>query len=479
MVMGSLRQSTEVVVIGAGPGGYVAALRAADLGKEVILVERRDRRGGTCLLEGCIPSKALIHAVEILEETRLAEKMGISFTDVKLDPEKLVRFKDSVVDGLTKGVDGLLKRRGVEVVHGYARFESARSLALEGSEVSNIDFKDCILASGSRAATLPFAEGKGVWTSKEALEIPSVPDRFLVVGGGYIGFEMGLVYAGLGSEVTLVEFLPRFLSGADRDLAEVVIKSSRKRLKRMLTGSKVTAIEQENGGGFRVTIETPDGTLEESFDQVMLAVGRLPNTEDLGLENTNIVVDEKGFIETDVSCRTAEPHIYAIGDITKGPQLAHKASREAKVAAEVIAGHRAAFDNRATPAVVFTDPELAWTGYTEDEARELGLEIKVGIFPLAALGRARTLGRTDGLVKVLASQESELVLGVGIVGVNASDLIAECTLAVEMGATLEDLMVTIHPHPTLSESVMEAAEVAAGACVHINPPKKKEKKEGG
>jgi dihydrolipoamide dehydrogenase len=472
MVMGSLRQSTEVLVIGAGPGGYVAALRAADLGKEVLLVERRERRGGVCLIEGCIPSKALIHAVEILEETRLAEKMGIRFKEVSVDPKKLVEFKDSVVDGLTRGIDGLLKRRGVEVVRGYARFESGKSVALEGSEVANIDFKHCILAPGSRPALPPFAQGKEVWTSREALDIPEVPKRLLVVGGGYIGFEMGMVYAGLGSEVTLVEFLPQFLAAADRDLADVVVKSCRSRFHRMLTESKVTGVEKA-GGEFRVTIETGDGTLEERFDRVLVAVGRTPNTEDLGLEHTKVVVDEKGFVETDSHCRTAEPTIFAIGDITRGPQLAHKASREAKVAAEVIAGHPSAFDNRATPAVVFTDPELAWTGHTESEAREMGLEVKVGVFPLAALGRARTLGRTDGLVKVIASKENDLVLGVGIAGVNASDLIAECTLAVEMGATLEDLMVTIHPHPTLSESVMEAAEVAAGACVHINPPRKK------
>ncbi|MBN2491985.1 MAG: dihydrolipoyl dehydrogenase [Planctomycetes bacterium] len=472
--MGSLRQSTEVLVIGAGPGGYVAALRAADLGKEVLLVERRERRGGVCLLEGCIPSKTLIHAVALLEETRHAEKMGLQFRDVALDPGKLAAFKRSVVDGLTKGVDGLLKRRGVEVVRGHARFESPTSVALEASDVAAVDFKHCILATGSEAAVPPFARSKDVWTSREALEVPEVPKRLLVIGGGYIGFELGRVYAGLGAEVTLVELLPEFLGGADRDLAAVVVERARKRLHRVLAEAKVTALEKD-GGGFRVTVETREGPLEESFDRVLVAVGRTPNTGDLGLEHTKIVLDEKGLVPTDAQCRTAEPTIFAIGDITRGPQLAHKASREAKVAAEVIAGHAAAFDNRAVPAVVFTDPELAWTGLTEAEAREKGLAVKVGVFPLAALGRARTLGRTEGLVKVIAAAESGLVLGVGIAGPNASDLVAEGTLAVEMGATLEDLAATIHPHPTLSEAVMEAAEVAAGTCVHINPPRPKKK----
>ena len=293
-----------------------------------------------------------------------------------------------------------------------------------------------------------------------------------MVGGGYIGFELGLVYAGLGSRVTVVEFLPQCLTGADRDLADVVVKQAKKRFKRILTSSKVTAI-QKKGETFQVAMETPDGAIEETFDQVLLAVGRKPNTEDLGLEKTGVVVDPRGYVETDEQCRTAEPHIFAIGDITRGPQLAHKASREAKVAAEVIAGHAAAFDNRAIPAVVFTAPELAWVGLTEEEARAQALDVTVGVFPLAALGRARTLGRIDGMVKVLAEKTTGLVRGAGIVGPSASDLIAEVALAVEMGATLEDLTATIHPHPTLSEAVMEAAEVAAGTCVHINPPREK------
>ena len=471
MVVGSLRQSTEVVVIGAGPGGYVAALRAADLGKDVILVERRDRRGGVCLLEGCIPSKALIHAVNVMEEVRAAKKMGITVKDLEVDRERLLKWKESVVSGLCRGIDGLLEKRGVEVVTATARFETSTSLALEGAEASAIDFQHCIIATGSRPVHLPFTEGKGVWTSTEALQVPSVPARLLVIGAGAIGLELGQVYAGLGSKVVCVEAMESILPGADPDLAEVVERACRKRFEALHLESKVTALEGNPGDGYKATLEKKGGeTAVEAFDQVLIAVGRIPATEDLGLENTRVARDPRGFIETDETCQTADPAIFAIGDVTRGPQLAHKASREAKVAAEVIAGRKAAFDNRAIPGVVYTDPEVAWTGLTELDAAEEGREVKIGVFPLAALGRARTLGRTDGKVKVIAEAGSDLVLGVGIVGPSASDLIAEGTLAVEMGATLEDLMVTIHPHPTLSEAVMEAAEVAADVCVHLPRP---------
>ncbi len=471
MVMGSLRQKADVVVIGAGPGGYVAALRAADLGKEVILVEAREQRGGVCLIEGCIPSKALIHASELLEETKSAKKMGLTFK-ADVDVDQLRKWKGQVVSGLTKGIDGLLSKRGVEVVTGYARFENSKSLAIEGSDVAGIDFKHCIIATGSRPIHLPFTEDKGCWTSKEALDLPKIPKRLLVIGGGYIGLELGFVYAGLGSKVVCVEFLDRVLAGADRDLSDVVKKSAQKRFEKLMLSSKVTAVEKK-GDDFEVTIETDGKATTETFDAVFVAVGRKPNTEDLGLGKTKVEVDDRGLIVTDEQCRTADPNIFAIGDITHGPQLAHKASREAKVATETIAGHNAAFDNRAIPAVVFTHPELAWTGITEEEAKEQGKNVRTGVFPFAALGRAKTLGNAEGMVKVIVDAESELVLGVGIVGPSASDLIAEATLAIEMGAVLEDLMVTIHPHPTLSESIMEAAEVAGDACVHLPKPKKK------
>ncbi len=473
MVMGSLSQEVETVVIGAGPGGYVAALRLADLGREVMLIEEKPRPGGTCLLEGCIPSKALINAVEIAETARHSEKLGLKFGVVEVDVEKLRGWTDSVVDALSGGVSSLLKRRGVEVVHGRARFASNTTLAIEGADVSAVTFKEAIIATGSSLNELPPGIDQSVWSSADALKLPRVPESLLVVGGGYIGLEMGLVYAGLGSEVSVVEFFPRLLMGADEDLVDIMVKQVGKRLGEILVESKVGKIEPVEGGGFDVEIEHEGETATRRYDQVLVAIGRRPNTRDLGLSRTDVEVDEKGFIPTDEQCRTAAKNIFAIGDVAHGPMLAHKASREAKVAAEVIAGlDGAVFDNRAIPAVVFTDPEIAWSGLTEREAAEQGRTVKVGRFPLTALGRARTLGRTEGLVKIICDPQNDLVLGVGMVGPHASELIAEGTLAIEMGATLEDLMVTIHPHPTLSEALMEAAEVAAGSAVHIHAPPK-------
>ena len=473
MVMGSLREETEVVVIGSGPGGYVAALRLADLGKEVLLVEERPRPGGTCLLEGCIPSKALINAVEIKETALAAAKLGLTFRDVVLDADQLRAWSDSVVDGLSQGIGALLKRRGVELVHGRARLTGSNSLDLEGAELSGIDFNQCIIATGSALNRLPDGIVSSVWSSADALKLPSVPESLLVVGGGYIGLEMGLVYQGLGSQVSVVEFFPRLLMGADFDLVEIMVQQVTKRLTEIMVESRVLAIKEVDGGGCNVTIEHAGETVSRHYAQVLVAIGRRPNTDDLGLENTGVVVDEHGVIATDAECRTDDANIFAIGDVASGPMLAHKASREGKVAAEVIAGHQASFDNRAIPAVVFTDPEIAWAGLTEREAEQEGSAVNVGRFPLSALGRARTLGRTDGLVKIISDPDTNLLLGIGMVGPMASELIAEGTLAIEMGATLEDLMVTIHPHPTLSEALMEAAEVAAGTAVHIHRPRQK------
>lgn len=473
MVMGSINQETEIAIIGGGPGGYVAAIRAADLGKEVVLIEERERLGGVCLLEGCIPSKALITAVEIVNSARDAKKMGLTFKDLTVDPEGLRKWTERVVGGLSVGVDSLLKKRGVEVIRGRARFRNAKTLSVEGESGGGIEFKKCIIATGSHIAELPAAKDVPVWTSREALELPEIPETLLIVGGGYIGLELGLVYSGLGSKVTVVEFMPRLLTGPDSDLTDVVVKSCEKRFEAIRLESKVVGIERSDAG-FAVSVEHEGETKKTEYGQVLIAVGRKPSTGDLGLENTKVKIDDGGFIEIDEECRTAEKNIFAIGDVTPGPMLAHKASREAKVAAEVIAQHQSAFDNRAIPAVVFTDPEIAWAGITEAEANERGMNVKVGRFPLRALGRARTLGRSDGMAKIISDPESGLVLGVGIVGAHASELISEGTLAIEMGATLEDLMVTIHPHPTLSEAVMEAAEVAAGAPVHIMPPKKGE-----
>jgi dihydrolipoamide dehydrogenase len=441
----------------------------------VLLVEKRDRPGGTCLLEGCIPSKTLIHAVEIKESALNAEQFGLSFKGMEIDPVKLRAWTDEVVAGLSDGISGLLKRRGVTVIQGHARFDSPTSLTIEGGEVSGIDFEQAIIATGSSLNRLPEGIVSSVWSSADALKLPRVPESLLVVGGGYIGLEMGLVYQGLGSETSVVEFFPRLLMGADFDLVDIMVEQVSGRLHEIMLDSKVKSIAETEGDaakGFDVEIEMGGKIVSKHYDQVLVAIGRRPNTEGIGLEKTKIQVDEKGFILTDEECRTAEANIFAIGDAATGPMLAHKASREGKVAAEAIYGGEVAFDNRAIPAVVFTDPEIAWSGLTEREAKEQGINVNIGRFPLSALGRARTLGRTDGMVKIIADPAGGLVLGVGIVGPMASELIAEGTLAIEMGATLEDIMVTIHPHPTLSEAIMEAAEVASGEAVHINPPRK-------
>ncbi len=471
MVMGSLREETQVVVIGSGPGGYIAALRLADLGKDVLLIEKRDRPGGTCLLEGCIPSKALINAVEVKEAAIAAQQFGMKFEGLKIDPAELRTWTDGVVQGLSDGIRSLLKRRDVTIIQGHARFESATSLSLEGGEVSGVDFEQAIIATGSSLNRLPEGIVSSVWSSADALKLPSVPESLLVVGGGYIGLEMGLVYQGLGSKVSVVEFSPRLLMGADEDLVDVMVTQVTKRLEAIMVDSTVKEIKEVKDG-FDVEIEVDGKRVTQHYAQVLVAIGRRPNTDDIGLKNTQVQIDDKGFIITDELCRTGEANIYAIGDAAQGPMLAHKASREGKVAAEAIHGGEVAFDNRAIPAVVFTDPEIAWTGLTEREAKEQDIPVDIGRFPLSALGRARTLGRTDGLVKVLADPRSGTILGVGIVGPMASELIAEGTLAIEMGATLEDIIVTIHPHPTLSEAFLEAAEVAAGEAVHINPPRK-------
>jgi dihydrolipoamide dehydrogenase len=469
MVMGSLKQETDLAVIGTGPGGYVAALRAAALGLDVLVIEERERPGGVCLLEGCIPSKTLIGAVELIDAAERAKKMGLTFGKPAIDTEALRAYTRDVIDKLSGGIAALLKRRGVEVVHGRARFTGLNTLTLDGG--GTIEFRHCIIATGSRFNELPAAYEKPVWSSADALQLPSIPQRLLVIGGGYIGMELGLVYAGLGSRVTMCEFNPRLLMGADTDLVEIMIRDARRRYDEILLESRVTGVEKTSAG-FAVKIEHEGVTVQKEYDQLLVAIGRKPNTDDIGLETIGLETGRPGCILVDAQMRTKIPHIFAIGDIAPGPGLAHKASREAKVAAEVIAGRESAFDNRCIPAVVFTDPEIAWVGITEREALAEKVAVTIGRFPLRALGRARAMGRMEGMTKVLSDPQSGLLLGVGIVGPHASELIAEAALAIEMGATLEDLTVTIHPHPTLSEALMEAAEVAAGTDVHTMPEKK-------
>jgi dihydrolipoamide dehydrogenase len=459
---------TEVAIIGAGPGGYIAAIRLADLGKEVTIIEERHQPGGTCLLEGCIPSKTLINAVELSESAKNAHKIGLEYSDVKIDLDKLRHWTETIVDDLSKGIGNLLKHRKVNIIHGHAHFINNKCLEVEGNPVNRVTYKHCIIATGSKISQLPAAYQKPVWTSAEALKIPAIPKTLLVVGGGYIGLEMGLVYSGLGSKVTVAEFSPQLLQGADQDLVNIMLRRVKRQFSDILVESTVVGIEKV-ANGFKIDIQQGEKTFTRQFNQVLVAVGRSPNTDNLGLHNTKIGLDSQGLIDVNSHCLTDEPNIYAVGDVAPGPMLAHKASREGKIVAELITGEYSDLKSYTIPFCVFTDPEIAWTGLTEKEANEIGIEINIGKFPLRALGRARTLGRTEGMVKIISDPDTQKILGVGMVGPQASELISEATLALQMGATLKDLMITVHPHPTISEAILEAAEVAAGTPIHIFP----------
>ncbi|MBT6751091.1 MAG: dihydrolipoyl dehydrogenase [Desulfobacula sp.] len=470
MVVGELVYDTDVVVLGGGPGGYTAAIHAADLGFEVILVESRPNLGGVCLTEGCIPSKTLIHAVGLADALKHADVLGLIYTGFEFDIQRLRNWISSVVNSLSTGILKLLENRDIEIVQGHGRFTEDHKIYIEGAN-TNIRFKHAIIATGSRINEFPTGIDLPLWSSAEALSLPQIPKSLLVIGGGYIGLEIGQAYAGLGSLVSMVEFNENLLEGADRDLVNVVIQTCQKQFSAIHTQSKVLHIDKTENG-YLVVFEKNGVEHKETYDQVLVATGRRPNTDDLGLNHIGIKIDDKGLIPTDDQCRTSIHHIFAVGDVTRGFALAHKASREGKVAAEVIAGMPSAFDNVAVPAVLFTRPEIAWTGLTEKEARDRDIPFKVGKFPLTALGRAKSTGKTKGFVKVIAHGETSLILGVGIVGEKASELISEGTLAIEMGACLEDLIVSIHPHPTFSESIMEAAEMAAQGSVHLFKEKK-------
>lgn len=470
MVVGELIYEIDVLVLGGGPGGYTAAIHAADLGQEVMLVESCPHLGGVCLTAGCIPSKTLIHVVGLANAVKGAGHMGLVNKGVEFDAPALGRYIHSVVKELSSGIERLVDNREIDVIHGHARFIGRDRVYVDGANTI-IRFKHAIIATGSRINELPVGMDLPIWTSAKALAVTEIPESLLVIGGGYIGLEIGQAYAGLGSRVTLVEFSPKLLSGADKDLVDVVVKECDAQFAAIHMDSRVTRIEQVPSG-FKVAIETRGNTMEQIFARVLGATGRRPNTDDLGLGVLDLKTDEKGLILTDEHCRTSHSRIFAIGDVTQGPALAHKAVREGKVAAEVIAGQLSAFDNVAVPAVLFTSPEIAWTGLTEEEAGTRGIPVRVGKFPLTALGRARSAGKSKGFVKIIAQPDTQLVLGMGIVGEHASELIAEGTLAIEMGACLEDLIVSIHPHPTFSESIMEAAEMAFaeienGGSVHL------------
>jgi dihydrolipoamide dehydrogenase len=475
MVMGEIEQGTEVVVIGGGPGGYAAAFRAADLGLEVTLIDSADALGGECLHHGCIPSKALLTATHLLDEISAAQVMGIRAQQVSIDPAALGQWKNKILEQLAKGLAQLAERRGVEVIQGKATFTGSRRLRISNAGAGSLSFKQAIIATGSRPVGPPGIEidGERVMTSREALMVREVPERLLVVGGGYIGLELGSVYARLGSRVSVVEMTDQLLPGIDPDLVQVVQRALQNRGVEVHLRAKVSELRRE-GERVRVSVTPEQGqgmTLEA--DRVLVAVGRRPNTDDLGLERTKVQRDARGFIQVDPQRRTADAHIYAVGDVTGEPMLAHKAAREGKVAAEVIAGEAAAFDNVTVPAVVFTDPEIAFCGLSEAQAKAAGYTVKVGKFPFRALGRALTLNHTEGFVKVIADAEREILLGVRMVGPGVSDLISEAVLALEMGAQLEDLAISIHPHPTLPEALAEAAEVALQRAIHLYHPRAK------
>jgi dihydrolipoamide dehydrogenase len=458
----------DVAVIGAGPGGYAAAFQAADLGLRTVLIDEEPRLGGTCLLRGCIPSKALLHAARLLTDAEDAHTWGIEFGKPKIDVDALRRRLDAIVGKLTKGVQTLAGSRKVEVIRARAAFKNATTLTLTSSDgPSELSFGHTILATGSRPASPASLklEDPRVMDSTGALALADVPARLLVVGGGYIGLELGTVYQALGSEVTVVEALPRMLNGADPDLVRPLQQRLQRRFKAIRLNTKVDRLEAKKDG-ITATLSDAEGTTTEVFDRVLVAVGRKPNTEQLGLEHTKVALSPQGFIQVDQHMRTAEPTIFAIGDVVGEPMLAHKASHEGLVAARVIAGRKAAFD-ATIPAVIFTDPEIAWCGLTEEAANASGRAVRVARFPWAASGRATTLGRSDGLTKLVVDQESGRVLGVGICGAGAGELIAEGVLAIEMGAVAEDVAATIHPHPTLSETVMEAAETFHGQATHL------------
>ncbi len=469
-----MEESTDVLVLGGGPGGYTAAFRAADLGQKVVLVERHSRLGGVCLNVGCIPSKALLHVARVMEEAADLDRHGVVFGKPKLDLDKIRGFKQSVVDRLTKGLAALAKQRKVEVVQGEGRFTSAHSLSVEsGSESRTIRFDNAIVAVGSRVVEIPGIpyDDPRVIDSTGALELEDIPKRLLVIGGGIIGLEMAMVYGALGSELTLVEMLDGLIPGCDRDLVKPLERRLKRRYKAKIhLETKVSGVKALKGG-LKVTFEGEKAPEPSTFDRVLVSVGRRPNGDLVGAEAAGLAVDERGFISVDSQQRTNVAHIFAIGDVTGQPMLAHKATHEGKVAAEVAAGLKSGFEASVIPSVAYTDPEIAWVGLNETDAAERGIAYEKGAFPWSASGRSLGMGRSDGLTKILFDPETKRVLGAGIVGPIAGDLIAEVALAIEMGCEAADLSLTIHPHPTLSETVALAAEAFEGTITDLYVPK--------
>lgn len=467
---------TEVVVLGSGPGGYTAAFRAADLGKKVVLIEKYASIGGVCLNVGCIPSKALLHVAEVVNEADEFSHLGVSFEKPNIDIDQLRAHKEGVIGKLTGGLKGLAKQRKVEIVHGYGKFTSDKVITVEGDDgaVTEVAFENCIIAAGSRVTKLPFIpwDDPRVMDSTGALALEEVPERLLVVGGGIIGMEMATVYDALGSKVTVVELSPGLMPGADRDLVKLYEKAVKNRYENIFVDTKLTSITPTDAG-LECQFDGQKAPASDTFDRVLVAIGRSPNGALIDADKAGVAVDERGFIAVDKQMRTNVPHIFAIGDVVGQPMLAHKATHEGKVAAEVIAGEKSYFDARTIPSVAYTQPEVAWCGLTEEQAKADGVAYEKGAFPWAASGRALSMGAENGMTKVLFDKKTKQVIGAGIVGKNAGELIAETVLALEMSADAHDLGLTIHPHPTLSETVNFAAEMAEGTITDLYAPKKK------
>lgn len=467
--------NADVVVIGSGPGGYTAAFRAADLGQKVVLVERYENLGGVCLNVGCIPSKALLHIAKVLDETREMGEHGISFAEPELDSKKLVNWKNSVVKKLTGGLNALAKQRKVEVVRGEAKFSDSHQVIVDTKDGAvKVHFKNAIIAVGSESVRLPFIpEDKRIFSSTGALELNDIKGSLLVLGGGIIGLEMATVYAALGVDVTVVEFMDQLMPGADADIVNVLQKRMSKKGVKFLLKTKVTHVEAKKDGLY-VTMEGEHKTDKPMcFQQMLVAVGRRPNGGNIAAEKAGVQVDDRGFIHVDKQMRTNVSHIYAIGDVVGQPMLAHKAIPEGKVAAEVISGKKHYFDPKCIASVAYTDPEVAWAGFTEKEAKAQNISYEKAVFPWAASGRALSMGREEGMTKLLFCSDTRRILGAAIVGINAGDLIAETALAIEMGCDVEDIALTIHPHPTLSETIAQAAEIFEGSITDLYMPKKK------
>jgi dihydrolipoamide dehydrogenase len=467
--------STRVAVVGAGPGGYAAAFYAADLGMQVTLIDPEKNPGGVCLYRGCIPSKALLHVAKVIDEAGHAVDWGIQFGKPKVDVDKLRAYKNKVVEKLTSGTGQVAKLRKITYLQGWATIVTPTRLQVRTSGGDQtVDVDNIILATGSEPTRIPALSinSPRVLDSTGALDLPEVPGTMLVVGGGYIGLELGSVYAALGTRVSVVEMTDGLLPGADRDLVRILAQRVESTFDRVMLSTKVLSMKAA-GDTIAVSFEGPNGASEAAFDYVLVAIGRRPNPRITGLEKTRVQVTDRGFIQTDFQRRTEEPSIFAIGDVAGEPMLAHKASHEARIAVEAIAGHKAIFEPQAIPAVVFTDPEIAWAGLTETQAQKEGRKVEVAKFPWGASGRAISIDRVDGLTKLIVDPTNERVLGMGIVGSGAGELISEGVLAIEMGATASDVKLTIHPHPTLSETVMEAAEQFFGTATHVYKPKRK------